>query len=185
MDKRQGDGRDNPKYLDCSSFVAWAFHKCGYSGVPYISTTATFIGSEHFKTIDAGNLKPGDIGLISSTAPTGGANHVGIYCGKLKNVIKVWLHCTSSSGTSLTGNDSGPMFGAYTGFGYFRRFSKNKDLWESHANGELDGQILFLDFDRNKNKDIIYINEGGEFIKYHFNKTHTGNILPYVKVQWM
>jgi len=70
-------------------------------------------------------------------------------------------------------------------FGYFRRFSKNKDLWESHANGELDGQILFLDFDRNKNKDIIYINEGGEFIKYHFNKTHTGNILPYVKVQWM
>ena len=124
MDKRQGDGRDNPKYLDCSSFVAWAFHKCGYSGVPYSSTTATFIGSEQFKTIDAGDLKPGDIGLISSTAPTGGANHVGIYCGKLKNGTKVWLHCTSSSGTSLTGNDSGPMFGAYTGFGFFRRFKK-------------------------------------------------------------
>ena len=70
-------------------------------------------------------------------------------------------------------------------FGYFRRLSKNKDIWESHANGELDGQILFLDFDRNKNKDIIYINQNGEFIKYHFNKTHNGNILPYVRVQWM
>ena len=124
MEKRQGDGREKPTYLDCSSFVAWSFHKCGYSGVPYSSTTATFIESEQFKTIDAGDLRPGDIGLINSTAPTGGANHVGIYCGKLKNGTKVWLHCTSSSGTSLTGNTSGPMFGAYTGFGYFRRFKK-------------------------------------------------------------
>ena len=124
MDKRQGDGRDNPEYLDCSSFTAWAFHKSGYSGVPYASTTATFISSVQYETISADKLKPGDIGLKSSTAETGGANHVGIYCGKLKNGTKVWLHCTSSSSTSLTGNTSGVMFGAYTNFAYFRHFKK-------------------------------------------------------------
>ena len=70
-------------------------------------------------------------------------------------------------------------------FGYFRKFSKNKDVWDSHANGDLSGEIEFIDFDRNKNKDIIYINKQGEFIKYHFNKTPSGNILPNLKVQWM
>ena len=70
-------------------------------------------------------------------------------------------------------------------FGYFRKFSKNKDIWDSHATGELTGQIEFVDFDRNKNKDIIYINKKGEFIRYHFKKTQSGNILPDFKVQWM
>ncbi|MCR4715856.1 MAG: lysozyme family protein [Lachnospiraceae bacterium] len=124
MDKRQGDGRDNPKYLDCSSFTAWAFHKSGYSSVPYGSTTATFVESGKFETISADKLKVGDIGLNSNTTATGGSNHVGIYCGKLKNGTKVWLHCTSSSSTSLTGNTQGPMFGAYTNFTYFRCFKK-------------------------------------------------------------
>ena len=31
MEKRQGDGRDKPEFLDCSSFAAWAFHKSGIS----------------------------------------------------------------------------------------------------------------------------------------------------------
>jgi cell wall-associated NlpC family hydrolase len=124
MDKRQGDGRDNPEFLDCSSFTAWAFHKAGITSVGYGSTTASFISSNKFVDIDAGDLKPGDIGLKSKTGATGGANHVGIYCGKLKNGTKVWLHCTSSSGTSLTSNTSGSMFGAYTNFTYFRRLKK-------------------------------------------------------------
>jgi hypothetical protein len=38
MDKRQGDGRDNPTYLDCSSFSAWALHKSGITSIPYGST---------------------------------------------------------------------------------------------------------------------------------------------------
>ena len=69
-------------------------------------------------------------------------------------------------------------------FGYFRKLSKNKDIWESHASGDLIGDIEFLDFDRNKNKDIIYINKNGIFMKYHFNKTPNGNIFPNLKVQW-
>lgn len=124
MEKRQGDGRDNPEFLDCSSFTAWSFHKAGNSGIAYGSTTETFRLSSKFVDIEAKDLRPGDIGLKSPTAGTGGANHVGIYCGTLKNGTKVWLHCTSSSGSSLTGNDSGAMFGAYTRFTYFRRLKK-------------------------------------------------------------
>lgn len=124
MDKRQGDGRDNPEYLDCSSFTAWAFHKSGMTNVPYYSSTSTFLASDKFKTIQGSDLKPGDIGLNNTNTSGGGTNHVGIYCGKLKNGTKVWLHCTSSSSSSLTGNKSGPMFGAYTNFTYFRRYKK-------------------------------------------------------------
>lgn len=124
MEKRKGDGRDNPEFLDCSSFTAWSFHKAGNNGIAYGSTTETFRISSKFVDIEAKDLRPGDIGLKSPTAGTGGANHVGIYCGTLKNGTKVWLHCTSSSDSSLTGNDSGAMFGAYTGFTYFRRLRK-------------------------------------------------------------
>ena len=111
MEKRQADGRDKPEFLDCSSFSAWAFHKAGVTSVPYGS-------------ISADHLQPGDIGLKSKTGETGGANHVGIYCGKLKDGRVVWLHCTSSSGSSLTGNTEGAMFGVYTNFTYFRRLKK-------------------------------------------------------------
>lgn len=121
---RQDDGRDNPTVLDCSSFVAWCFHKSGFTGIPYGSTTATFINSTKFVTVSADELKPGDIGLKSATAPTGGANHVGIYCGKRKDGTKIWLHCTSESGSSLTGNTSGVMLGLYSNFTYFRRLKK-------------------------------------------------------------
>ncbi len=121
---RQDDGRDRPTVLDCSSFVAWSFHKTGHTGIPFASTTKTFIESKRFVTINADELQPGDIGLKSATAPTGGANHVGIYCGKLKNGTKVWLHCTSRNGQSLTGNDSGVLMSSYTNFTYFRRLKK-------------------------------------------------------------
>ena len=121
---RQDDGRDRPTVLDCSSFVAWSFHKTGHTGIPFVSTTKTFIESKRFVTINADELQPGDIGLKSATAPTGGANHVGIYCGKLKNGTKVWLHCTSKNGQSLTGNDSGVLMSPYTNFTYFRRLKK-------------------------------------------------------------
>ena len=128
MEKRQADGRDNPEFLDCSSFTAWTFHKSGITSVPYASTTATFISSKKFEDISGDKLQPGDIGLKSKTGGTGGANHVGIYCGTLKNGTVVWIHCTSSSSTSLTGNSEGAMFGAYTNFTYFRRLKKwNKD----------------------------------------------------------
>ncbi len=123
MEKRQDDGRDNPTILDCSSFTAWCFCKAKYSGISYHWTTTEFRDSKKFKDISVSELKPGDIGLASKTGGNMGNNHVGIYCGKLKDGRKVWMHCTSNSGSSLTGNREGAMFGAYTGFTYFRRYT--------------------------------------------------------------
>ena len=124
MEERQDDGRDHPTVLDCSSFTAWSFHKAGYTNISYTMVTTNFVSSNRFVTITADELQPGDIGLKSETAPAGGSNHVGIYCGKLKDGTKVWMHCTSSSSTSLTGNDSGAMMGSYTNFTFFRRLKK-------------------------------------------------------------
>ena len=69
-------------------------------------------------------------------------------------------------------------------FGYFRKYSRNKDIKETHAFSELEGNILFVDFDRNENKNIIIINEKGKFIKYHFNKKSSGHITPILSIQW-
>jgi hypothetical protein len=70
-------------------------------------------------------------------------------------------------------------------FGYFKKFTNSKDIWESHAYGELNGKIEFIDFDRTTSKYIIYINKKGELYKYHFKKTPSGNITPFLNVQWM
>ena len=69
-------------------------------------------------------------------------------------------------------------------FGFFRKSSRNKDIKIAHAYSEYEGNIMFIDFDRNKRKDIILINQKGEFIKYHFNKKESGNIQPNLKIQW-
>ena len=69
-------------------------------------------------------------------------------------------------------------------FGYFRKLSKNKDIKEEHAFSEYEGNLLFYDFDRNYNKDIILINEYGKYIKYHFKKIVSGRINPILSVQW-
>ena len=69
-------------------------------------------------------------------------------------------------------------------FGYFRKYSKNKDVKEIHAYSEYEGNLLFADFDRNKNKDIIIINKKGQFIKYHFKKKVCGRINPILSIQW-
>lgn len=96
---RNGSRMDgtNRSFWTALLFSAWAFHKAGVTSVPYGSATATFIGSKKFQDISADQLQPGDIGLKSKTGGTGGANHVGIYCGKMKDGRVVWLHCTSSS----------------------------------------------------------------------------------------
>lgn len=121
---RQTDGRDDPTYLDCSSFTAWCMNKAGYTAIPYGSYTGTFLSSDKLKEIKASELQPGDLGLKNRSSAGGSSNHVGIYCGKLKNGTKVWLHCTTSSGSSLTGNRDGVMFGAYTNFTVFKRIKQ-------------------------------------------------------------
>lgn len=69
-------------------------------------------------------------------------------------------------------------------FGYFRKYSRNRDIKDYHAYSNLEGNILFIDFDRRTNKDIIYINQNGKFIKYHFNKKPSGQLTPILSIQW-
>ena len=69
-------------------------------------------------------------------------------------------------------------------FSFFRRPSRNKDIKDVHAFAEFEEEFKFLDFDRNKRKDIILIDNRGQLIKYHFNKNPSGNITPILKVQW-
>lgn len=114
-------GVDNPRTLDCSSFVAWSFQKAGFSDVPYTSTTGTFVSSSNFVPVSASELVPGDIGL-KNMIPSGGDNHVGIYVGKDENGTQMWLHCT----TSLTAGSavvSGPRIGYYTNFQIFYKYT--------------------------------------------------------------
>lgn len=114
-------GVDEPRTLDCSSFVAWSFQKAGFTDVPYTSTTGTYISSANFVRISASELVPGDIGL-KNTVPAGGENHVGIYVGKDRNGTQMWLHCTSvlMPGSSVI---SGPRIGYYTNFRIFYRYT--------------------------------------------------------------
>lgn len=114
-------GVDNPRTLDCSSFVAWSFQKAGFSDVPYTSTTGTFVSSPNFVPISASELRPGDIGL-KNTIPAGEDNHVGLYVGRDENGTQMWLHCT----TSLTAGSavvSGPRIGYCTNFYIFYRYT--------------------------------------------------------------
>lgn len=114
-------GKDLPRTLDCSSFVAWCFQKCGYRDVPYWSTTGTFLGAANFRQISASDLKPGDIGLINWVA-SGGSNHVGIFVGRDANGQAMWLHCTSrqNSGSSIV---TGPRISYYSAFSLFFRYT--------------------------------------------------------------
>lgn len=69
-------------------------------------------------------------------------------------------------------------------FGYFRKYSKNKDIKDMQAYSEYEGNLSFVDFDKNQNKVLILINENGQFIKYHFKKKPSGHILPILNIQW-
>lgn len=114
-------GKDWPSTLDCSSFVAWAYQKCGYTDVPYWSTTGTFLSSPNFRQISSSELKPGDIGLINWVG-SGGSNHVGIFVGRDSSGTPMWLHCTSHScsGSSVT---NGPRISYYSSFSLFFRYT--------------------------------------------------------------
>lgn len=115
-------GVDNPRTLDCSSFVAWSFQKSGFTDVPYWSTTGTFVSSANFTPISASELTPGDIGLINTIA-AGGNNHVGLYVGKDANGTSMWLHCTSHASPGCSTVTDGPRISYYSAFVIFYRYT--------------------------------------------------------------
>ena len=107
----------NPKYLDCSSYVTWAFTQCGYRDIPVTAYTGTYVTSPSlFGGINAGELIPGDVGLNNTGTAGGNSNHIGLYIGKNSKGQNVWLHCTSSG-------INGPQVGVGNiGFKVFYRY---------------------------------------------------------------
>jgi len=71
--------------------------------------------------------------------------------------------------------------------GFLRKSLKGKDIRDPHIFSEYEGKLLFIDFDKNenKNKDLIIINYQGFFTKYHFNKKKSANISPILSVKWI
>lgn len=100
---KRDPGAKNPTYLDCSSYVAWAYRQTGHSDVPQDAYTGDFIQSSNFKKISEAELVPGDVGLFNESMAGGNDNHIGIYVGKTNNNQKVWLHCTSGKHTGING----------------------------------------------------------------------------------
>lgn len=117
MDQRLQPSIQNPKYLDCSSFVGWSFYFAGFQDVNYSWATGGFLSSSAFHQINSSELQPGDIGLKNWVA-SGGDNHVGIYMGKSASGQNVWLHCTGGSLRRIVANTYGgfTIFFRYHGF---------------------------------------------------------------------
>lgn len=90
---------DNPKYLDCSSFVGQSYWRAGVLDKSAASwCTGDFCDAgKGFKQIDAAQLIPGDFGQKTWTpGGSGGNEHIGIYLGTVDGTM-YWLHCTSWS----------------------------------------------------------------------------------------
>lgn len=90
---------DNPKYLDCSSFVGQSYWRAGVLDKSAASwCTGNFCEADKgFKQIDAAQLIPGDFGQKTWTPGSSGGNeHIGIYLGTVDGTM-YWLHCTSWS----------------------------------------------------------------------------------------
>ena len=126
MGAGRDDPSDHPTVKDCSSFVAWAYQKAGFTDVPYWSATGTFIGSANFQQISQSELLPGDVGLINTIA-FGGSNHIGIYVGRDVNNMPMWLHCTSHASPGCVTVTDGPRISYYTSFTIFYRYVGFKD----------------------------------------------------------
>ena len=78
--------------------------------------------------------------------------------------------CNKYDDSNISTEKKKEGFGGF--FGYFKKFSKNKDIWESHASGELPGEIDFIDFDRNHQN---YLDEEYENSRYQDIRTYTYN----------
>ena len=94
-------GRDR-KGLDCSGFVQWVYGSA--LGITIPGSTGAYSG---YTAESYGELKIGDLGFLNT--PGAESNHVGIYAGKDENGNDLWVHCSSSKGST---------YGTY-GFKYY------------------------------------------------------------------
>lgn len=111
MDWRNEPSIENPKYLDCSSFVGQSYWRAGLYDMDTVYwCTGTF--ASEFEQISASEAIPGDIAQISwNPGGMGSSEHVGIYIGSIDGT-KYYIHCTGSQAVVIDN---------YSGFKYFGR----------------------------------------------------------------
>lgn len=85
------DDTGHQKGLDCSGFVHWAFMTSGFDKALYDNLISTDTILSNTETINASQLRAGDLGLINNGKAI---NHVGIYLGN-----NMWIHCSSAKNT--------------------------------------------------------------------------------------
>ena len=96
---RNSPSPENPKYLDCSSFVGQCYWRAGVLGKNAIDwCTGDFASSSNqMKQISEDELIPGDMGqLYWHPGGSGAREHIGIFIGKFDGQ-SYYIHCTGSS----------------------------------------------------------------------------------------
>ncbi len=81
------------KGLDCSGFVQWI-----YGSVLDVSVPGSTAGYAGYRQESYSELQVGDIGFLNP--PGAESNHMGIYAGKDDSGNDLWIHCSSSKGST-------------------------------------------------------------------------------------
>lgn len=126
---RNSPSIENPKYLDCSSFVGQSYWRAGVLGQESVHwTTGDFAdGNNQMRQIQESELIPGDMGQLDwAPGASGGSHHIGIFIGKV-NGQSYYIHCTGHSpeapgvrhpvgkGIVINAPGSFKVFGRYAG----------------------------------------------------------------------
>ncbi len=101
-------------YLDCSSFVQWAYWNAGLENDCY--TTAYYAGSSMFYVIDPSEKLPGDVFWHQNSR---GTRHVVIYAGNIGGQ-DLYIECTSP-GSVMTYGDC--YYGNISSYQYCYRYT--------------------------------------------------------------
>lgn len=123
MDARNSPSYENPKYLDCSSFVGQCYWRSkvatqGRAAADWATPSISGV----FNEISESELIPGDVGQKHWPGVAYGADHVGIYIGTVDGV-KYWLHCTGGTTDGVYhAPGKGIKINAYTGFQHYGRY---------------------------------------------------------------
>lgn len=127
---RNSPSPENPKYLDCSSFVGQCYWRAGVLGRNAIGwCTGDFASSSNqMKQISEDELIPGDMGqLYWHPGGSGAKEHIGIFIGKVDGQ-SYYIHCTGSS-PEAPGVKHPPGKGiVISAPGYFKAFGRYMGL---------------------------------------------------------
>lgn len=127
---RNSPSPENPKYLDCSSFVGQCYWRAGVLGRNAIGwCTGDFASSSNqMKQISEDELIPGDMGqLYWHPGGSGTKEHIGIFIGKVDGQ-SYYIHCTGSS-PEAPGVKHPPGKGiVISAPGYFKAFGRYMGL---------------------------------------------------------